>query len=260
MFDEVISLGLPFEYQQYPEFFDAMNVNDGTERKNEVIANILRSHGVRTVLDVTCGTGSQPFYLQKQGFTCVGSDFSPELLIIARDRARAENVDIPFVDGDMRTVQIGKFDAVISMFNAIGHLTKSDFKKALYNIRENLEVHGLYVFDIMNAQALNDETTSALSYHVHKRVGNKQLRMSQCSTFDPQLKLLTAYDVCMIQDGAGVPNIFQNTSSLQLYTADELQELLQQCGFEVLAQTGMVGEPFVPEQTSSILTVARRIG
>lgn len=259
MFDESASLGLPFEYQQHPEFFDALNNNSDTERKNEVIATILRQHGVRTVLDMTCGTGSQPFYLHDQGFECTGSDFSPALLIIARERALNEHKNIPFIDGDMRTLKAGTFDAVITIFNAIGHLTKADFKKTLTNVYDNLKSGGIYIFDIMNAQAINDAVVPTLSHSVDAVVGNKQLRMSQCSTFDAQTAQLTSYDVGIIQDGAKKPLIFQGVCTLQLYTATELQSLLQECGFEVLSQGGMCGEPFVASEAQSILTVARKV-
>ncbi len=51
-------LGLPLEYQKYPEYFDMFNINDDTEIKNQVIEQILIKHNVKTVLDMTCGTGS----------------------------------------------------------------------------------------------------------------------------------------------------------------------------------------------------------
>ena len=50
--------------------------------------------------------------------------------------------------------QVGQFDAVITIFNAVGHLTKQDFKKAIQNIYTNLNDRGLYVFDIYNLNYL----------------------------------------------------------------------------------------------------------
>ncbi len=38
----------------------------------------------------------------------------------------------------MRTVKIGKFDAVISAFNAVGYLTKAGFEKAMRSVHANL--------------------------------------------------------------------------------------------------------------------------
>lgn len=91
-------LGLPFEYQIAPEYFDAYNLSTDTDEKNGVIEGILKKHEVKTVLDLTCGTGSQVFYLAQRGYEVTGADISPALIEIARKRAAQENVDVQFVD------------------------------------------------------------------------------------------------------------------------------------------------------------------
>lgn len=48
----------------------------------------------------------------------------------------------------MRDIKVGSFDAVITIFNAVGYLTKKGFEKAMRNIYNNLNNNGLYVFDI----------------------------------------------------------------------------------------------------------------
>jgi len=68
---------------------------------------------------MTCGTGSQVFYLAVRGYEVVGSDFSPALLDRARSKAKEMNRNIIFIDGDIRKVNAGKFDAVITIFNAM---------------------------------------------------------------------------------------------------------------------------------------------
>nr|WP_106331215.1 class I SAM-dependent methyltransferase [Legionella pneumophila] len=84
MNDNEHKLGLPLEYQKMPEYFDAHNINEETETKNALIEKLLRKQNVKSVLDMTCGTGSQVFYLAKRGYDVVGSDFSPSLLAIVR--------------------------------------------------------------------------------------------------------------------------------------------------------------------------------
>lgn len=107
-------LGLPLEYKKLPEFFDAHNIGDDTELKNSVVEKLLKKHGTKTVFDLTCGTGSQVLFLAKRGYEVVGSDFSPELLKIARKKAREAKLNLKFIDGDMRNIQVGKFDAAIT--------------------------------------------------------------------------------------------------------------------------------------------------
>ncbi len=87
-------LGLPIEYKKLPQYFDAHNIGEDTEAKNAVLEKLLKKHKVASVLDLTCGTGSQVFFLTKRGYQVVGSDFSPALLKIARDKAKKEKLKI----------------------------------------------------------------------------------------------------------------------------------------------------------------------
>lgn len=121
-----IGLRLPIEYQQYPKYFSITDNARNKEAKNNVIQKILKKHNAKSVLDMACGTGAQVFYLTSLWYEVVGSDFSPALLEIARKKALKENLSIEFIDGDMRTLQVRSFDAVITIDNAIGHLVKSD--------------------------------------------------------------------------------------------------------------------------------------
>ena len=134
-------LGLPLEYKKLPEFFDAHNIGDDTELKNSVIEKLLKKYSTKTALDLTCGTGSQVLFLAKRGYEVVGSDFSSDLLKIARKKAKEAKLNLRFIDGDMRTIKVGKFDAAITMFNAVGHLNKSGFEKAMRNISKNLIIY-----------------------------------------------------------------------------------------------------------------------
>lgn len=252
-------LGLPLEYQKRPDFFDAHNINDDTESKNAVIESLLRKYKVKNVLDLTCGTGSQVFFLAKRGYTVTGVDFSPALLEIARSKALTEKVDAKFIDGDMRTVKIGQFDAAITIFNAVGHLTKVGFEKAMRNIHKNLKAGGLYIFDILNLEAMTEQTVADLAMCVQKKVGETQLYTVQCSTLDRTNGILSSYDHYILQKNAEKPENFKHRFSLQIYTAKELRDMLVKNGFEVLAQYGLDGCEFVANKTMNILSVARKI-
>ncbi len=251
-------LGLPLEYKKLPQYFDAWNINENTEKTNEIIAKLLKSHNVKAVLDLTCGTGSQVFYLAKQGFNVTGVDVSSPLLDIARKRALKEKYDVKFIDGDMRTLKVGYFDAVITIFNAVGHLTKLGFAKAIRNIYKNLKERGIYIFDILNRDSMTEETVANLAYYVHKKIGSTQILATQCSTFDKANGVLTSYNSYLIQKKADRPERFYNKFSLQIYTAEELKALLAENGFEVLAQSALDSAEFIKDKSLNILTVARK--
>ena len=251
-------LGLPLEYQQMPEYFDAHNISEQTEAKNALIEKLLKEQKVKTVLDMTCGTGSQVFYLAVRGYEVVGSDFSPDLLDRARSKAKEMNCNIIFIDGDIRKVNAGKFDAVITIFNAIGHLTKADFEKALQNIYANLKDDGIYIFDIFNLQAITDSIIDEFAMDIESIVNGVKIRNIQHSEIDREHGLLTSHDHYTISKEKGEPEIHTNSFSLQIYTAEELQTMLEHNGFKVIGQYDMDGNDFVAEKSLNILTVARK--
>lgn len=248
------TLGLPFEYQKFPEYFDACNTNPDTEAKNTVIEKLLGEQAVKTVLDLTCGTGSQVFFLAERGYQVTGADFSSQLLVMARERALKEHRAIAFIDGDMRTLQAGTFDAVITISNAIGHLTKAGFTQALKNVNNNLKQGGIYVFDILNLQTMTDTVVANLAWCVRKKVHETQIHLAQFSTIDRNRGRLTSYDTYSIQKNAEKPQNFHQRFSLQIYTAQELKELLSKNGFDVISQRQMDGSSFIEETSTTILT------
>lgn len=252
-------LGLPIEYKQMPEYFDAHNINEKTELTNAVIDTLLSESNVKTVLDMTCGTGAQVFYLADRGYDIVGSDFSPALLERARQKAKLMNREIKFVDGDIRTVQLGQFDSVISIFNAIGHLVKSDFEKALQNIHSNLSENGIYIFDIFNLQSITDDIIDDFAMDIEKEIRGVNIRDEQYSEIDKKSGLLTSHDRYTMTKEDQTLEIIENTFSLQIYTAEELRHLLVNNGFKVIKQVDLQGNTFKPESSLNIMTVAQKV-
>ncbi len=255
-----LDLGLPLEYQIMPEWFDAHNIKADTDYKNASLREILLSCGVKTVLDLTCGTGSQVFHLSEHGFDVTGSDFSPKLLDIARNKSKALGKDISFIEGDMRNIQVGQFDAVITMFNAIGHVSKQDLSQTLQNVRSNLNPDGLYVFDIFNLDAMNPNAIKSLEVIQEKEAGGARFHLRQVSKIDHENGLMISMDRYDIYWNDGRREQRENTFTLQIYTADELKELLQQNGFSLVSQTALDGSEFDNDKSLEILSVAKKLG
>ena len=254
-------LGLPIFYHQYPEYFDTPSDIYHNTEKNTVIEQLLKTYGVKTVLDMTCGTGSQVFYLTKLGYEVIGSDFSPGLLKIARDKASQQNMDIQFIDGDMRTLQAGKFDSVITVDNAVGHLTKSDFGLTVKNIYQNLNDNGLYIFDILNLDAMTDEVVKADNQTMtSKRTatdGTTIYNVRQ-SRIDRKNGHFVSENNFTLQTRSGERKI-NNKCTLQIYNMNELKQILSQNGFQVVEQYKADAYTFKKDDSGySIITVARK--
>jgi len=244
-------------YDQAAEKYDQFN-EDNSQVINQTIANILESHNVTSVLDMTCGTGSQVFFLAKKGYAVIGLDINEKMLAVAQRKAQKASLDIQFIEGDMRTSKIGKFDVVITMFNAVGHLTKDDFEKAMQNIRENLKDGGLYIFDINNlSYLLKDDNITKLTIDWQKVSNGTTIRDIQYSTITKD-GILASYTTHYEQQGSAHPKVMESAQTLQVYTAQQLQDMLHRNGFIMISQTRIDGSPLNEEPSDCILTVAQK--
>jgi len=94
----------------------------------EIIRNEWGS-GIETVLDVSCGIGTQAIGLSQRGFRVTASDLSSEEISRAKREASARNLDIAFSVCDMREAHrhYGRgYDLVISCDNSIPCLLSDD--------------------------------------------------------------------------------------------------------------------------------------
>ncbi len=256
---ETDQLGLPIEYKELPEFFDSHNVNADTEAKNAIIERLLRQRGVQSVYDMTCGTGSQVLYLAARGYQVTGSDLCVDLVDQAKLKAAQCNLDVALEVADIRTAKKGCFDAVISIFSAIGHLGRADFEVALKNIRDNLADEGVYVFDIFNLEALTDEVIKTFVMEVEDEVDGVQFCNRQTSEIDRENGLLISHDHYSIRSADGQDEQYSNSFSLQIYTFSELKAILENNGFEVIDQYDMNGNVFDKETSLTMLIVAKKV-
>lgn len=89
---------------------------------------------ISTVLDVSCGIGTQSLGLAGLGYQVTASDLSPDAVERARIEANQRSLNILFSVADMRqayTHHAARFDAVISCDNSVPHLlTDSDILEA----------------------------------------------------------------------------------------------------------------------------------
>jgi len=134
---------------EYYDYFDGVQVP--YEEVVEVIDKTFKKYGIRSILDFACGTGGFTIPLRKKGYEVAGIDKSPSMLAIARKKViQTDLEDVLLYEGDMRSFEVGKFDALTCMFNSVGDLTREGLLLTLYNMRHNLKDGGLLCFDVLN--------------------------------------------------------------------------------------------------------------
>jgi SAM-dependent methyltransferase len=105
-----------------------------------------------SVLELGSGTGHKLIPIASDGHPCVGVELSPDMLAEARRKADERGVEVDWVQGDMRELDLGRtFDLVLIAANSLLHLhAAQDVVDCLRAVRRHLAPGGRLVLDVFN--------------------------------------------------------------------------------------------------------------
>ena len=100
-----------------------------------------------TLLDAGCGTGTLAIEAARRGAEVVAIDLSPTLVELARDRLHdsGEDLDVTFLVGDMRDMDLGCFDYAVAMDSLI-HYDVTDGAQTLGSMAEQINHKMVFTF------------------------------------------------------------------------------------------------------------------
>lgn len=139
--------------------------HEAVPRQGRVLAQLIRNRlgnsDAETLLDCSCGIGTQAIGLALEGFDVTGTDLSPKSVARARREAAAFGVTVEWSVADVRNLTVdvpGTFDVVISCDNSLPHLlTDDELALALANMYAKVGPGGLLVIGIRDYDALSSE-------------------------------------------------------------------------------------------------------
>ena len=115
----------PFYHLIYPDWETSMQQQAG------MLDSVIRETWgtVSTVLDVSCGIGTQAIGLAQLGYRITASDLSPEEVERAKRETAARELSIDYSVADMRRAHdhhVREFDVVLSADNSVPHLLSDE--------------------------------------------------------------------------------------------------------------------------------------
>jgi glycine/sarcosine N-methyltransferase len=126
-----------------------------------ILTKLFHAHRIpdsSTVLDCSCGIGTQAIGLALNGYIVRATDLSERAVERAKREALLFDVEIDFGVADVRELAEhvdGTFDVVLSADNSLPHLlTDDDLREALAQIATKLVTGGLLVVGIRDYDAL----------------------------------------------------------------------------------------------------------
>jgi predicted TPR repeat methyltransferase len=196
--------------------------------------------GVKTVLDLCCGTGLMGAELEALGYRVTGVDSSPSMLERARRRLGSTAVlaecRLPDLSID------GVFDAAISTFDGLNYLTPKEFRSTLAVVASRLRPGGWFVFDLhtdamMEFAASHSTVEGEAEGHHYVIVNVVDTAARTCDTW---------IRVTTLTDG----DTFREHHRQYFLSDDEVRESLQRAGFELVSVTDEYSDQ--PADSSSI--------
>jgi SAM-dependent methyltransferase len=158
------------------EFYADAALYDRLFPGNQQAVDFYRSEADRRgghVLELGSGTGQKLVPIAADGHPCTGLELSPPMLAEARRKADERGVAVEWVQGDMRSFDLGRtYDLVIIAANSLLHLHGADDLVSCFrSVRRHLAPGARLVLDVFNPSvrvlALADgvrSTRDALSY------------------------------------------------------------------------------------------------
>lgn len=104
------------------------------------------------VLELGSGTGRKLIPIASDGHPCTGLELSASMLAEARRKAVKRDVEVEWVQGDMREFDLGRtFDLVLISANSLLHLHEvEDLMRCFRSVRRHLSPGARLIFDVFN--------------------------------------------------------------------------------------------------------------
>lgn len=214
-------------YQDWPK---------SIQRQSAQLNTIIKEHwgdDIHTILDVSCGIGTQALGLAQLNYHVVASDLSEVEVERAKHEAEKRGLDITFSVVDMRQAYAHhqqQVDLVISCDNAVPHLlTDDDILQAFQQFFKCTRTGGGVIITVRDYQK-EERRTQIKSEGVHRLEDGQRYILFQVWEFDGDIYEISMY---IVKDEGGLECMTQVMRG-QYYAigTDKLMKLMAQAGYE----------------------------
>lgn len=244
-------------YSAFARYYDKLTANIDYKRRGEYFNSIIqrfRTSKGSILLDLACGTGSISEVMAELGYDVIGVDNSDEMLGIAIEKKFDSGLNIQYLCQDMRRLDMfGTVDVTICALDSINHLPSlKDVRKVFESVAFFSEIGGLFVFDVntlyKHRKILADNTFTYETDDVYCIWEN---------TLDPDTDEVRMRLEFFEREENGLYSRSSDAFSEKAYSEDDLEKLLEECGFELLAKYG--DDTFeAPTETSQRIVYAAK--
>lgn len=185
-----------------------------------------------SLLDCSCGIGTQAIGLALMGYDVCATDISPKEIERAKREALRMNAHLSFGVADFRNLKEqveGTFDVAITCDNSLPHLlTEEDIKLAFDNIWSKLKDNGLFLASIRNYDKIISDKPHATTPYVYDNEDGRRIIFQVWDWEDERLYKLSQF---IEREHLNKWETVNNTAYYRAITRDEITRLLEEAGF-----------------------------
>jgi SAM-dependent methyltransferase len=238
-------------YSRLAEVYDEIVIDPCHDRWASFLHELWSADpvGVRSVLDLCCGTGLLADELIRRGYRVVGVDASDAMLALARRRLGPEVALSRTALPDLKVE--GVFDAAICTFDGFNYLTLEEFRLTMAAVAGRLRPAGWLVFDLHTDGMMNLTISNPI---VAGESAENDFVIS--STVDPVERTCdTTIEVMRSRDG----DPFSEQHRQYFHTDADVRAALQDASFAVSAVAEEYTHEPADESTLRATWTARRL-
>jgi SAM-dependent methyltransferase len=251
-------------FEKYAKYYDLLYQDKDYKSESAYISSLINTHLPETkkILEFGSGSGIHGRLLGDLGYQVTGIERSQQMIDLGIKKADLNGSTSNFrcVLGDCTKTLIGNdFDAVISLFHVLSYQTSNKLITAmLNNAHKQLKPGGIFIFDYWYAPAVwNYRPTLRV-----KKVENSELkitRIAEPECCEDKNRVDVNY-LTFIEDlSSGQISKIQETHEMRAFDLDEITQLSNSSGFEVLQSEAWITKESPSPRTWGVCSTLKKL-
>jgi 2-polyprenyl-3-methyl-5-hydroxy-6-metoxy-1,4-benzoquinol methylase len=217
----------------------------------EGLQELIKSIGSDDILEFGCGTGTVAVGLSLAGYNVTGIDHSPDMLKIAREKAKSSRAELKFIKGDIIDIDLGReFGLILCLGNTVPLMTGlNDCRRFFKNCVRHLKPGGTMIIQILNYDRILKYRPATFATDVLGDIIRvKQYRYG---------KSLIEFVVSLIDNTKIPPEIAVSRRKIRPWKRADLSRELRDAGFKKVAAYGDYLKSRFSLKSKDLVVVAR---
>ena len=244
-------------YNNFAKYYDVLMSDVDYKSRADYIYSLFLRFGCAPslLLDLACGTGGISNEFAKRGVSVIGVDMSSEMLSIAQEKSRAQNLDVLYLCQAAADLDLyGTVDGAVCCMDSLNHITNyKEFCETFVKVSLFLEKGSLFIFD-MNTVYKHEKVLCDNAFVIEKG----DIYCAWQNFYSPKSKI-TDITLDFFEKKNGKYIRSTEAFSERAYDQCEINLAIQRAGLKTEALFGDMSIRFPEQEEQRIVFVTRKV-